>query len=191
MNLNLIIHVLFLFFFCLVLAAMETQIEGGAGWAKNLPTWKPDASKWYAKLYGKFMSGRELTLYHVTVFGLVFLFLHYPYFAGGNWNISLELATLSIFFIVSVVWDFLWFVINPKYDFLDFWAQKVWWHKKWFLHLPIDYWFALIISFFLYVRIPFNLASVLEWLTVAGLFLGLTLVVMLISDLGGILNKRK
>jgi hypothetical protein len=190
MNLDLIIHVLYLFLFSLVLAFLETQIEGGAGWAKSLPTWRPASSKWYAKLYGKIMGGKELTGYHIMVFSLVFLFLHYPYFSGRLWSIFSELTTLSFFFIVTVVWDFLWFVINPKYDFLDFWAKRVWWHKKWFFHFPYEYWFALIISVILYVKNPFNFPLLKEWLLVFSLFFILTIITMLFADLGGILKKN-
>ncbi|MFH0932682.1 MAG: hypothetical protein V1819_04070, partial [bacterium] len=142
MNFDLIVQIIFLCFFSLVLASLETQIEGGFGWAAKLPTWRPRPEAWYARFYRKVMWDKELTLYHVLIFSLVLLFFHYPYFVGQDWNWSSESNTLSLFFLVIVVWDFLWFVVNPRYDFHDFWAERVWWHKKWFLHLPVDYWFA-------------------------------------------------
>lgn len=190
MSLDLIINVLFLYLFCLVLASMESQIEGSLGWAEGLPTWRPKESTWYVRLYGKLMGGKKLTGYHLMVFSLVFLFLHYPFFAGKTWNLSLELTILSLFFIVIVVWDFLWFVINPKYDFLDFWAKKVWWHKKWFLHLPRDYWYSLIISAVFYMQFSLSFSALREWFFILFLFLVPTLITMLFADLGGILRKK-
>lgn len=172
-----------------MLAGLETQIEGAAGWAANLPTWKPVSSKWYSRLYGKFMGGRELTLYHLLVFSLVFIFMHYPYFAGKVWNFSSEFTALSFLFLVVIIWDFLWFVVNPKYDFRSFWGEHVLWHKKWFLHLPVDYWFALMISALLYAK--FSLALLKEWLWIIGLFFTLTIIVIILAAAVGILKPKE
>ncbi len=191
MNFNLIAQVLFLCFFSFVLAAMETQIEGGFGWAAKLPTWRPRPEVWYARFYRKIMWGKELTLYHVLIFSLVLLFFHYPYFVGQDWNWSFELTTLSLFLLVVVVWDFLWFVINPRYDFNDFWAEKVWWHKKWFLHLPIDYWFAFFSSLLLYTKFSASGALLKEWLIVFILFFFFTLVAGFFADTAGVFRIRK
>ena len=138
MEFSLFIQIIFIFIFSLVLAALESQVEGGAGWAEKLPTWKPSLSHWYVRFYKKVMSGKDMTGYHLFIFTLVFLFMHYPYFAGRAWDWSSESATIALFFLLTVFWDFLWFVINPRYDFRHFSAQNVWWHKKWFLHLPTD-----------------------------------------------------
>ena len=191
MNFDLIAQILFLCFFSLVLASLETQIEGGFGWAAKLPTWRPRPEAWYARFYRKIMSGRELTLYHVLIFNLVLLFFHYPYFAGQNWNWSSELTTISLFFLVIVVWDFLWFVVNPRYYFRDFWAEKVWWHKKWFLHLPIDYWFAFLISALFYIKFSISATLLKEWLVIFVLFLFFTLATGLFADAAGIFRIKK
>ena len=74
MGFDLFTQTIFLFVFCLVLAAYETQIEGAFGWAQNLPTWRPSPTNLIARLYRKIMGGREMTLYHVLVFTLVVLF---------------------------------------------------------------------------------------------------------------------
>jgi hypothetical protein len=186
MSFDLFLQIIFLFIFCLILAALEVQIEGGAGWAKNLPSWRPKAGRWYAKIYSKMMSGKELTGYHLMIFGLVFIFMHYPYFVQKSWSFSSELTSLSFFFIVIVVWDFLWFVINPHYDFMDFWKKKVWWHKRWFLHLPIDYWFALFISAILYIVKSFSFLALSEWLLILCSFLSLTLISTILADWAGV-----
>lgn len=189
MDFSLFIQVIFLFLFCLVLASLETQIEGADGWAANLPTWKPDPSKWFSRLYGKIMGGRDLTLYHLLVFTLVLVFLHYPYFAGKTWNFTSELTTFSFFFIVAIIWDFLWFVVNPKYDFGSFLGRHVLWHRKWLLHLPVDYWLALIISALLYARFSFGLFK--EWLAIIGIFFILTVVVIIFAAFAGILRIKE
>ena len=59
MNFDLIAQILFLCFFSLVLASLETQIEGGFGWAAKLPTWKHVG--WLQKKFG---SKKHLTGYH-------------------------------------------------------------------------------------------------------------------------------
>jgi len=191
MNFDLFIQIIFLFMFCLVLAAFETQIEGEAGWAQNLPTWKPSDSKWFARFYKKIMRGRELTLYHILVFTLVIVFLHYPYFSGKIWSFSSELTTLSFLFLVIVTWDFLWFVVNPRYDFGRFWGKHVLWHKKWFLHMPIDYWFGLIISALLYTRFSLGWILLREWLEIVALFIVLTVAVIIFAISVGIFNIKE
>ena len=191
MNLDLFVQTTFLFVFCLILAALETQIEGAAGWAANLPTHRPDNSKWIPRLYGKIMGGRELTLYHVFVFTLVVIFMHYPYFAGKAWSLGSELTTLSLFFLIIVVWDFLWFVINPKYDFGRFWGKHVLWHKKWFLHMPTDYWFAFAFSAILYSRFSFKWVLIKEWFEIFSLFLILTSAVILFAIATGLFKIKE
>lgn len=132
-----------------------------------------------------------MTLYHVLVFTLVIIFLHYPYFAGGNWSFSSELTTLSFLFLVIVTWDFLWFVVNPKYDFGRFWGKHVLWHKKWFLHMPVDYWFAFLISALLYARFPLSRVLLKEWLEIIALFFILTLAVIFFAIAVGIFRVKE
>src|SRR3989344_5161162 len=191
MNFDLIAQILFLCFFSLVLASLETQIEGGFGWAAKLPTWRPRPEAWYARFYRKIMSGRELTLYHVLIFNLVLVFFLYPYFAGQNWNWSSELTTISLFFLVIVVWDFLWFVVNPRYDFRRFWGKHVLWHKRWFLHMPADYWLALMISALLYTKLSLGWAPLKEWLEIIALFFILAVVVIIFAVSAGIFNIKE
>lgn len=156
MSPDLIIQVLYLFLVSLILAALEIQIEGEAGWAINLPTWKPSDSEWYSRFYRKIMAEKDITGYHLLVFSLVLAFLHYPYFIGRVWSLSSELTTLSLFFLVAITWDFLWLVLNPHYGLGRFRAEHIWWHKKWFLFAPIDYWLGLMVSALLYLKFSFN-----------------------------------
>jgi len=181
MNIDLIVQTSYLFLFCLLLAAFEVQIEGKYGWAEKLPTWRPDRSKWYYKAYSIIMSDKELTGYHLLVFSFVLIFLHYPYFAGQAWNFSAELKTISFFFLISITWDFLWFVLNPYYGIKRFKSEHIWWHKKWFLFMPKSYYFAIIISALLYSGFSLNLVLFKEWLLIIGLFLVLILAVVIFS----------
>jgi hypothetical protein len=186
MSPDLIIQILYLFLLSLIFAVLEVQIEGGAGWASGLPTWRPDNSKWFSKIYRRLMAEKDLTGYHLLVFSLLLAILHYPYFTGKNWTLAQEFATLSLFFLVSIIWDFLWFVINPHYGLSRFRAEHIWWHKKWFFFLPADYYFGLILSALLYTRFSFNWLLFREWLYIVALFFLLTLVVVIFA----VLTKR-
>lgn len=128
-----------------VLAILEIQIEGEHGWAKNLPTWRPK-NTWYTNVYKLLMSGRELTGYHITLFTFVFLILHLPFVFGFPFNAISEARTISFFFLFIVLWDFLWFVLNPLYPLKKFKSEFIWWHKKWFLYTPVDYYGGIILS---------------------------------------------
>ena len=112
---EIILTNIYIFILAVVLAILEIQIEGPNGWAKNLPTWRPAADKWYIRMYVKFMSGREATGYHITMFSFVFLIFNLPYFFGLDINWNNWLRTASFFLIFVVLWDFLWFVLNPHY----------------------------------------------------------------------------
>lgn len=178
------VEILYLFLISLIFAALEIQIEGKAGWAANLPTWRPNDSNLFLRIYRKILFGKDLTGYHLLIFTLLLVILHFPYFAGKYWNFGQELTTLSLFFLMSVAWDFLWFVLNPQYDFMDFWAKRVWWHKRWFLHLPVDYWFGFITSALLYSQ--FSLVLFQEWFKITVLFFVMILVIIIFAIRVGI-----
>ena len=166
-------EILYLFSVGLIFAALEVQIEGENGWASKLPTRRFGSGGWFSKIYRLILFGKDATLYHLLIFTLLLFFLHYPYFANGEWNFGEELRALSLFFLISVVWDFLWFLINPHYGLSRFGAQNVWWHKKWFLFIPIDYWSGIILSFLFYTRFSLNASFLKEWLVLFVLYLAL------------------
>lgn len=161
----IIIKAIYIFILATILAALEVQIEAGNGWAKNIPTWRPNPNKWYAKSYKKIMSGKELTGYHLFMFTFVALIFHLPFFFGINWNIAKELDVLCIFLIFVVIWDYLWFIINPHFTIKNFKGDHIFWHSKWFLGLPTDYWGAVLISLvFAFINDKFfNPAYIKEW----------------------------
>ncbi|MFH1173145.1 MAG: hypothetical protein V1692_01285 [bacterium] len=174
---TLLITNIYLFIMAVVLAVLEIQIEGAQGWAGNLPAWKPRPTNWLAKVYRKLMNGKELTGYHLMMFGFVFLVFHLPYVFGLALNLDNWLKTLSLFFIFLILWDFLWFVLNPHYPLKKFKKEHIIWHKRWFWLMPIDYYFGLILSFL--VLIPILSSLVINW-WIMNIFLFLIQVIIII-----------
>jgi len=143
---EIIISTIYLFILAIVLAILEIQIEGKYGWAKNLPTWRPTQDNWLVRAYTKFMSDREPTGYHMSMFTFVLLIFHFPYVFGQVLNLTNWLMTMSLFFIFIVLWDFLWFVFNPHHPLKKFTKQHILWHKKWWAGAPLDYYLSILVS---------------------------------------------
>ena len=156
---------LYIFLLGIVLAILEIQIEGQHGWAKNLPTWRPHTSQWYSALYTKIMSGRELTGYHLTMFTFVLLIFHLPYVFGLTFTFEHWLKTISFFFMFIVLWDFQWFILNPFYPLKNFKKEHIWWHKKWVLGLPQDYYGGVVVSLLVLLPLYFlnHDSSIFSW----------------------------
>ncbi len=180
----LLITNLYIFLMAMVLAILEIQIEGQHGWAKNLPTWRPHSSKWYVRLYGRIMSGKELTGYHLSMFGFVLLIFHLPYVFGLTFTLEHWLKTISLFMIFVVLWDFLWFVLNPHYPLKQFKKEHIWWHSQWFLNIPVDYYGGIIVSALVLlplIALNQNMEAVNWWLINVSLFGIQTLLVVLFT----------
>lgn len=178
---SIILTTIYFFILALSLAILEIQIEGAHGWAKNLPTWRPAANTWYSKLYAQIMSGKELTGYHLSMFGFVLLVFHLPYIYGYPLDLVNWLKTLSAYLMFVIIWDFLWFVLNPYHPLKNFRKEHIWWHKSWFLGLPIDYYLGCLFS--LLVLLPtlliINFTPVFYWWVLNwGILIGLTLTVV-------------
>lgn len=123
---------LYFFAIAFVLAQLEIQIEGPDGWAARLPTWRwqtPAVLRW---------AGKPITGYHVFLMLLILLFIHLPAVDLG-FSLEREAETLSLFFLLAVTWDFLWFVCNPHFGLSRFKPDRVWWFKSWVLGLPSCY----------------------------------------------------
>ncbi len=142
-------YAVYLFVLFTVIALLEIQIEGKDGWAKNLPCWRPKTDSLAAKVYAGIMSGKELTGYHIFMFSLPLLILHLPFIAGIKWTLAKELQIVSVNYLFSVIWDFLWFVWNPYYGVERFKPQFISWHKKWLGPVPQDYLAGVGLSFIL------------------------------------------
>lgn len=137
---------LLLFAWAFGLAAIEIEIEGGWGWAERLPTWWRSRGL-VGRVYGVAMGRRPLTGYHVWAFTIPLLVLHLPYAMGVDWTLAGELRTLATFFALAVVWDYLWFVLNPAYTVKRFERGKVWWFEvPWLWRFPLDYYLGIALS---------------------------------------------
>lgn len=117
-------------------ANAEIQIEGDAGWAANLPTWRIE-HHW---LLDVFWGGRAMTGYHMWVFSFVAVFFHFPLFFMAQWSLQLEARVIACVMLFWVLEDFLWFVINPAFGWKRFTPADVPWHKHWGFGAPVDYW---------------------------------------------------
>lgn len=129
----------------LFFAQTEIQIEGAAGWAANLPTWRIE-HHWLLDL---FWGGRPMTGYHAWVFPFILLFFHFPVFLNGIWSWQLECRILACAVFFWLTEDLLWFALNPAYGLQRFHAGAIPWHKHWLLGLPVDYWIYSALGLFL------------------------------------------
>lgn len=143
------IEPVFFLLLTLVLALLEIEIEGKYGWAEKTATWYRTSGIW-GKLIPSVLGGKPSTGYHTYMNLLLLLFLHTPFYFGDmKWSLSNELIIISVFFMLSVVWDFLWFVLNPEYTVRNFKKENIWWHNKnyWILGLfPSDYLKGVLVS---------------------------------------------
>jgi hypothetical protein len=130
----------YLFIIAILLAYFEVQIEGPNGWAGILPTWK-SVNPNFTWIFG----GRPITGYHVALNLLLISFFHWP-LLFSKWSLLFEARTLSSFALLSTVWDFLWFVINPYFGLQKYNATNVWWFKHWLIGIPVDYYFGLLMA---------------------------------------------
>ena len=120
-------------------AHAEIQIEGAAGWAASLPTWRIE-HHWLLDI---FWGGRAMTGYHAWVFPFMALAFLAPLAFNGRWNgpdALLALAGLTVFWIAE---DFLWFLCNPAFGWARFGPHDATWHRHWLLGAPVEYWLGL------------------------------------------------
>lgn len=129
---GLLLWVLLLAF---LFAEVEIQIEGAAGWAANLPTWRIE-QHWLLEV---FWGGRPLTGYHAWVFSFMALVFHLPVFFAERWSWREEARVLGCLMLFWIAEDYLWFVLNPAYGVAKFAPALVPWHKHWWLGVPTDY----------------------------------------------------
>jgi len=141
--------VIYFYVLALVLAMLEIQIEGMDGWAAKLPTWRVKPGSGLDKFFKKIAGQKDLTGYHTALMVFLLLFAHWPFVWSGSWNMMAEFELLAIFFMFTSVWDFLWFVLNPRFSLRKFNKERVWWHKKWWGKIPVDYYVGVIGSLIL------------------------------------------
>ena len=151
MSVDLLHHLIFVGYLlvsAIVFARLEIQIEGPAGWAANLPTWRVE-NKWTKLLYGN----RPLTGYHLWMQILVFCMAHSTFALGFvPWSWMGELRVLGFVILFFLIEDFLWFVFNPAFGVRRFKAEHIWWHAPtWWWIMPRAYWVFGLIGIVAYV----------------------------------------
>ncbi|WP_266157102.1 hypothetical protein [Dyella silvatica] len=154
LSLTILWTLLLAFFF----ANVEIQIEGRAGWAANLPTWRIE-HHWLLDI---FWGGRPMTGYHAWIFPCVALFFHFPLIFAGHWSWRAEARALACIMLFWIAEDFLWFVLNPAFGWTHFAPRFIPWHIHWWGVAPTDYWVSLLMSaalFSLSCRQPSRRAS--------------------------------
>ncbi len=118
-------------------ALVEIQVEGSAGWAAALPTWRLE-NRWTRLLLGS----RALTGYHLYVHLFVLVAVHLPYglgLAAPSWAAEARIVAFLVLF--WVLEDFLWFVLNPAYGLRRFTPEHAAWHApSWWWIMPREYW---------------------------------------------------
>lgn len=131
-----------------VFALLEIQIEGSAGWATGLPTWRWE-NRWTRLLVG----ARAVTGYHLYVHLFVLLMAHAAFLTGiaeFTWRGEARIIAFLIFFWLAE--DYLWFVFNPAFGARRFRREHVWWHAPtWWWIMPRDYWIFLPLGALLYL----------------------------------------
>ena len=130
------------------LALLEIQVEGTAGWAENLPTWKISN-----RLTRLFMGSVPFTGYHLYLSLFTLSFLHLPYLVGITpFSVLSEFKLFSFYFFFWVAEDFLWFAFNPAFGLRKFRKEHIWWHAgSWWIFMPKLYWILLPAGAILYV----------------------------------------
>ena len=129
-------------------ANAEIQIEGGAGWATSLPTWRIEKHL----LLDLFWGGRAMTGSHAWVFSFMILVFLMPLAFNDRWrgrDFMLALAGLIVFWIAE---DFLWFVLNPEFGWARFDAEHGFWHRHWVGGAPVDYWVGGTVAVLIVLR---------------------------------------
>jgi hypothetical protein len=143
---SLLARILGLFAYALAFAAVEIEIEGPDGWAERLPTWYR-VTPFYARVFGWILSGKPLTGYHAVMFFIPLASFHLGFLFGLPWSGAREAEVMAAYLVWNVTWDFLWFVLNPRYTWARFRKGEIWWHgRRWIGRFPIDYWNGLVIS---------------------------------------------
>lgn len=137
MTIKIFVWMLILSFFH---ALQEREIEGKAGWARHLPTFRINI------FLTKLLIGKEITGYHIYML-LMFLVIFHGIFITIPFSIQKELFILGLMSYYWVIEDFLFFIVNPHYRFKNFRQGKISWHKRWiFKFIPVSYVWGIIIG---------------------------------------------
>lgn len=123
-----------------LLARVEIEIEGDAGWAANLPTWRWGPEWWLA-----LTNGKELTGYHLWLSLFLVGVFHLPLALAGP-SLELWAKCLSSYLLLTAAWDLQWFAWNPAWGLSGLRRRPVPWFRRKWLGFPVDYYFAVAAS---------------------------------------------
>lgn len=128
-------------------ARVEIHIEGPAGWASNLPTWRLE-NHWLCRLF----PGRPLTGYHLWILTFMAVVAHLPFAFGLPWSWRAEMRSIAFLLFFWVLEDFMWFAFNPHFGLRRFRPEYIAWHRRaWWWIAPRDYWIGLALAVALYI----------------------------------------
>jgi hypothetical protein len=139
LNFNMIEHIIYTIIFAIIFSLLEIQVEGKAGWARHLPTFRINV------FFNKLLGGKPLTGYHIYMIILFIAIFHAMLHEDMLcWNKEFQIfGLLSWFFVLE---DVLWFILNPHYTLKKFKKEYIEWHKRWVFKLPATYWWGMIIG---------------------------------------------
>jgi hypothetical protein len=121
-------------------ALQECQIEGKAGWARHLPTFRINI------FITKFILAKEITGYHIFLL-LMYITIFHGIYLFQPYALKTELIIFGLLNWYFVIEDFLFFVVNPHYGIKKFRKGYISWHKRWiFNFIPISYAVGIIIG---------------------------------------------
>ena len=124
-------------------AHVEVEIEGPAGWAASLPVSFRVEQHWALDW---FWGGRPMTGYHAWVFAFMAAMFHLPMLLIWRWTPRLQARCAAAVMLFWIIEDALWFAVNPHFGWQGLRpgapgeAGAAWWHTRWLLGLPVDYW---------------------------------------------------
>lgn len=153
---NIVYHGVFIAIYAILYSMLEIEIEGNAGWAKNLPT--------VASGIGQF------TIYHLLMNFIVIMTISYALYSKNysNW--------LILFFIIAwfLIEDFVWFCLSPFYTIKKYTQDNIPWHSKqpWLLNSPLHNWIGIIVMFLIAIFSEKTNVLFQSFITMSGIVLG-------------------
>lgn len=132
-----------------VMASLEIQIEGTAGWAAALPTWRKIIHFPVMGMWGR-TSEKPLTGYHLYLWLFSFLLPHAT-FLYTKWTWKKEASVISFYIFFSTFEGLLWFILNPAWGWSKFRYGIPWYKELWVFGLPSEYWLRFTIGSVLYL----------------------------------------
>ena len=135
----MIIIILYLILLAAIHAQMELMSEGKMGWGLKFPCWRLN------NRLINLLINKELTGYHFYMCILFLLLFHSP-FLFITFTFKKELLILGYYFWYWVFEDLFWFLESPHYGLRNFKKGRIYWHKRFWLFLPVSYWESMIVG---------------------------------------------